>query len=42
MTLTKNRIPYLESIKIPYNLGKEEEEEAFPSFQGRRGIALQV
>lgn len=41
MTLTKNRIPYLESIKIPYNLGKEE-EEAFPSFQGRRGIALQV
>lgn len=31
MILIKNRIPYLNSIKIPYNLGKE--EKVFPSFQ---------
>lgn len=34
MILIKNRIPYfnnINSIKIPYNLGKE--EKVFPSFQ---------
>lgn len=37
MILIKNRIPYLNSIKIPYNLGKE--EKYFHPFRKRHRFA---